>query len=241
MVALGGMGCATGRWRGMQWGEHGAVFGGRKADFGSATQFLEERNAILGGMRRGSWGSATRFLGERDAARHVATKTAGSSLMGSTRGGYGMRNRASGNEGSIGRAPGGLREDSPTHPVYHAHIPRPPPLLPPPHAAYQRAVRAVFVAAWRAAPRLEFDALRSEPAATPKSNSTQWPLRKCPAVGAGSSRFSRRFPRPALPSAHTTPATTSPSPACRLSTGGAGVFGSGVACRAAIRASPLSD
>ena len=219
MVALGGMGCATGRWRGMQWGEHGADFLGSKADFGGATRFLEER----------------------DAARHVATKTAGSSLMGGMRGGHGMHNRASGNEGSIGRTPGGLREDSPTHPVYHAHIPRPPPLLPPPHAAYQRAVRAVFVAAWRAAPRLEFDALRSEPAATPKSNSTQWPLRKCPAVGAGSSRFSRRFPRPALPSAHTTPATTSPSPACRLSTGGAGVFGSGVACRAAIRASPLSD
>ncbi len=173
--------------------------GGTQCGFCGAQRGFWERDSIFGGTQRDSWGCATRFLGVRDAARHVATKTAGSSLMGGMRGGHGMHNRASGNEGSIGRTPGGLREDSPTHPVYHAHIPRPPPLLPPPHAAYQRAVRAVFVAAWRAAPRLEFDALRSEPAATPKSNSTQWPLRKCPAVGAGSSRFSRRFPRPALP------------------------------------------
>lgn len=59
---------------------------------------------------------------------------------------------------------------------------------------------------------------------------------------ADSWRFARRFPHPSsLPCAYTTPATTPPSPACRLSTGGAGGFCSGVACRAAIRASPLSD
>ena len=53
---------------------------------------------------------------------------------------------------------------------------------------------------------------------------------------ADSWRFARRFPHPSsLPCAYTTPATTPPSPACRLSTGGAGGFCSGVACRAAIR------
>ena len=63
--------------------------------------------------------------GERNAARHVATKTVGSSLIGGMRGGHGMRNRVDGEEGSIGRALCGLREDSHVGHI-HTHMPRPP-------------------------------------------------------------------------------------------------------------------
>ena len=44
--------------------------------------------------RNARFGSTTRGLGKRDAARHVATKAVGSSLMGGMRGGHGMRNWA---------------------------------------------------------------------------------------------------------------------------------------------------
>ena len=147
--ANGGVGGHGVRNRAME----GYAMGGTRRGFWGAQGGFWERDAIFGGTQRDSWRNATRFLGVRDAARHVATKTAGSSLMGGMRGGHGMHNRASGNEGSIGRTPGGFREDSPAQ-HYRAPIPRPPPHPPPPHAAYQRVARAFLVAAWRAAPRL---------------------------------------------------------------------------------------
>ena len=64
-------------------------------------------------------------MGERDAARHVATKTVGSSLMGGMRGGHGMRNWAGSDEGGAGLALRGLRKDSHAGHI-HTHVPRPP-------------------------------------------------------------------------------------------------------------------
>ena len=75
--------------------------------------------------RNARFGSTTQGLGERDAARHVATKTVGSSLMGGMRGGHGMRNWAGSDEGGAGLALRGLRKDSHAGHI-HTHVPRPP-------------------------------------------------------------------------------------------------------------------
>ncbi len=72
-----GMGCAQGG-------------GGGHNGYAESQRGVGAQCGLLGSVMR-FLGSATRFLEERDAARHVATKTVGSSLMGGMRGGQGVR------------------------------------------------------------------------------------------------------------------------------------------------------